>query len=226
MPFSKISGVEEVYKYLLEKNILLDRFGLWGLVSQETNVHATQNAISAGHGTTEAERNTELTAVSNVKIYDSRRVKITKSDLNPDGYFDASFLSVPEVNCKYIMTGVPIPSQVPYFWQMVVEQKVPVIVKLTPTIHHLKEYTYFPKQENYKLQCGRYEVKCLKKKSYPSHSYRVLRVSIVSGRDQGHKHDIAHLTLSKWPHEKKFPVADMKQFWKYYTCESCEFHSK
>ncbi|CAI2314770.1 unnamed protein product [Caenorhabditis sp. 36 PRJEB53466] len=138
--------------------------------------------------------NTARNPFTNILPYDQNRVKLTKSESNPDGYINASHISLPEVDLHYILTGCAPVNEIPAFWQMVVEQKAPFIALFT-TGRCARHATieYFPMKRDEKMTFGEYEIKCECRARYSSYVYRLLIVTYPGGT-----HRLDHIQFTRW----------------------------
>lgn len=95
---------------------------------------------------------------SNVLPYEHSRVKLLPSpevESNNDDYFNANFISVPELNpsVQYIATQAPLPSTIDDFYKVIFENNVKLIISLTKLTENgiKKSDIYWENNSNIKL---------------------------------------------------------------------------
>lgn len=67
-----------------------------------------------------------------ILIYEHARVKLNEGSDNTSNYINASYIKYPATNLRYIATQGPLNDTIGDFWKMVYDNKVPLILSLTP----------------------------------------------------------------------------------------------
>lgn len=109
----------------------------------------------------------------------------------PDDYINASFVD----GRRYIATQAPVPRSFVDFWQMVVEQRVPVIVMLV-RLQARKANQYWPPDDpDVVMRCGPFELTIVDIQSV----FQGLTKRIIKVHDGLVSHIVSHYHYEEWP---------------------------
>ncbi|CDS37423.1 tyrosine protein phosphatase non receptor type [Echinococcus multilocularis] len=130
--------------------------------------------------------------------YDETRV-LLKSESTGD-YINANFVKVKEVpSRRYILTQGPLLQTAGHFWQMVVEQKCPVIIMLNRFTEKgaLKCFNYFPDHAaTLNFPDANCSVTCVLEENKGLYTLRTLEVVNVL---TNLTHEVLHFHYTRWP---------------------------
>ena len=146
---------------------------------------------------------------SNVLPEEHTRVKLQRKELsNNCDYINANFIECSKLGCqsKFIACQAPLPCSFGNFWQMVFEQKVPVICMLTKLEENgrKKADVYWPTEQNKPVFYGSFLVELVSTKKRPFIDVRILKVTFAN-----ECHEVIHLHFTEW---LDFKTPDMKAF--------------
>ncbi|KAL5107420.1 Tyrosine-protein phosphatase non-receptor type 1 [Taenia crassiceps] len=115
-------------------------------------------------------------------------------------YINANFVNVKEVpSRRYILTQGPLLQTAGHFWQMVWEQRCPVIIMLNRFIEKgtLKCYNYFPNHaETLNFPDANCSVTCTSEEKKGLYTLRTLEVANVM---TNLTHEVLHFHYTRWP---------------------------
>lgn len=137
----------------------------------------------------------------NVLPYDHNRVKLLSAA--PD-YINASHVAQRDqlgFECKYIATQGPLQATTADFWEMVYEQRVPVIIMLTNLIERgvNKCSAYFPVKLGDKLVKGNFEVQVEDLQTKGTGDQITLRTLKIVHLPSNQPHVVNHIHYHSWP---------------------------
>ncbi|KAM3178407.1 hypothetical protein ACTXT7_002624 [Hymenolepis weldensis] len=116
-------------------------------------------------------------------------------------YINANYVKVNEVpSRRYILTQGPLLQTVGHFWQMIWEQKSPVIIMLNRFTEKgtLKCFNYFPlnSQQTLTFPDSSYSVTCISEENKGLYALRSLEVVNNNTKEI---HQILHFHYTRWP---------------------------
>uniref|UniRef100_A0A0R3SWL5 protein-tyrosine-phosphatase n=1 Tax=Hymenolepis diminuta TaxID=6216 RepID=A0A0R3SWL5_HYMDI len=129
--------------------------------------------------------------------YDETRVLLESKSTGD--YINANYVKVNEVSSRrYILTQGPLLQTVGHFWQMIWEQKSPVIIMLNRFTEKgtLKCFNYFPlnSQQTLTFPDSSYSVTCISEENKGLYALRSLEVV-----NNDEIHQILHFHYTRWP---------------------------
>ncbi|KAL3691912.1 hypothetical protein R1sor_005563 [Riccia sorocarpa] len=139
---------------------------------------------------------------SNVLPYDDNRVTLSNSYTGD--YVNASFITdhVRDDLPVYIATQGPMRTTMNDFWEMVLQERCPVIIMLTRLIDGSQDkcYSYFPSDLNRPEQYGRLSVTTVSEDNVWHNSVvkRVFEIQNLS-ESGAPRHNVLHLEYLDWP---------------------------
>ncbi|CAP16268.1 Tyrosine-protein phosphatase non-receptor type eak-6 [Caenorhabditis elegans] len=198
---------ENIFMFLCEKWILINKNHIWNRINQRINIIADfdryqrARTISEGQRTENIHRN-----IYGAVPYDYNLVNLTSTQRNPLGYINASVAEFPEIGRHYIITGAAQDTQIPFFWQMVFEQKSPAIVMLLEDVELgiEKSDKYFPNNTREELKFGIYDITCKEFVKRNILEYRLLEVSVGNETHQVHHYKFHGWTEFNLPKYEDF----------------------
>ncbi|EYC26121.1 hypothetical protein Y032_0011g1571 [Ancylostoma ceylanicum] len=132
--------------------------------------------------------------------YDRNRVVLSQTDENPNGYINASFISLPKGRTHFIAAQAPLTSTLEEWWKMVDEQKVVLIVMLCKLVElsKVKCERYWPSEIGQSLIFGCYEITLESEESFADDDYLLRRLK-MSNQKTGESRSINQLHYREWP---------------------------
>ena len=127
--------------------------------------------------------------------YIKNRVKLSGGS---NDYINASYVTVEEVKCSYIVTQGPLRNTIHHFWEMIWEQKTTGIVMLCRCEESGREKSaqYWPKEVHGCLVAGNFMVECYE--CTESDSYTVSSLEILNMETQEIR-TLLHFHYRAWP---------------------------
>ncbi|KAE9421455.1 hypothetical protein Angca_002224, partial [Angiostrongylus cantonensis] len=134
------------------------------------------------------------------KFYDSNRVVLKKTAENPNGYINASFISLPRGQMRFIAAQAPLASTLEEWWKMIDEQRVDLIVMLCKLVemNKVKCERYWPSEVGKSLLFGCYEVMLETEESFGDDDYLLRRLRMTNQRN-GDSKVVHQLHYMEWP---------------------------
>ncbi|KAJ1361719.1 hypothetical protein KIN20_021044 [Parelaphostrongylus tenuis] len=132
--------------------------------------------------------------------YDRNRVVLAKTDENPNGYINASFINLPRGQMRFIAAQAPLASTLEEWWKMIDEQKVDLIVMLCKLVemNKVKCERYWPSEVGKSLLFGCYEITLEAEESFGDDDY-LLRHLRMTNQGNGEIKIVHQLHYMEWP---------------------------
>ncbi|VDO69523.1 unnamed protein product [Heligmosomoides polygyrus] len=132
--------------------------------------------------------------------YDRNRVTLSESEENPNGYINASFISLPKGRTRFIAAQAPLPTTLEEWWKMVDEQKVLLIVMLCKLVemNKVKCERYWPVEIGQSLLFGHYEISLDGVDTFADDEYLLRRLRMTNQKT-GESRVIHQLHYKEWP---------------------------
>ncbi|PIO56858.1 Protein-tyrosine phosphatase, partial [Teladorsagia circumcincta] len=113
---------------------------------------------------------------------DRNRVVLSPFDDNPNGYINASFVSLPKGRMRFIAAQAPLPTTLEEWWKMVDEQKVVLIVMLCKLVemNKVKCERYWPVEIGQTLLFGCYEISLDAVETFADDEYLLRRLRMTN----------------------------------------------
>ncbi|CAI4228128.1 unnamed protein product [Auanema sp. JU1783] len=133
--------------------------------------------------------------------YDYNRVVLSGTESNPDGYMNASHISLDKGKTKFIAAQAPLPTTLEEWWQMIDEQNVSIILMLCKLLemNKVKCQCYWPKPKGTKEIFGNYEVTFEDCERFDDDEDYILRVFSFENQITGVKKTVKQLHYKEWP---------------------------
>ncbi|KAK5983817.1 Tyrosine-protein phosphatase [Trichostrongylus colubriformis] len=132
--------------------------------------------------------------------YDRNRVVLSSSEDNPNGYINASFISLPKGVMRFIAAQAPLPTTLEEWWKMVDEQKVVLVVMLCKLVemNKVKCERYWPAEIGQSLLFGCYEITLDAVETFADDEYLLRRLRMTNHKS-GEFRAIHQLHYKEWP---------------------------
>ncbi|CAJ0604203.1 unnamed protein product [Cylicocyclus nassatus] len=132
--------------------------------------------------------------------YDRNRVVLSKTEDNPNGYINASFIQLPKGRMHFIAAQAPLASTLEEWWKMIDEQKVVMIVMLCKLVEmsKVKCERYWPSEVGQSLLFGAYEITLESEESFTDDEYLMRRLKMTHSKT-GESRSITQLHYREWP---------------------------
>ncbi|WKY04007.1 hypothetical protein Q1695_005187 [Nippostrongylus brasiliensis] len=132
--------------------------------------------------------------------YDRNRVVLSQTEDNPDGYINASFVTLTRGRTRFIAAQAPLPTTLEEWWKMVDEQKVYLIVMLCKLVemNKVKCERYWPEEIGQNLLFGHYEISLDGVDTFVDDEYLLRRLRMTNQKS-GESRVIHQLHYKEWP---------------------------
>ncbi|KAK6748345.1 hypothetical protein RB195_001143 [Necator americanus] len=132
--------------------------------------------------------------------YDHNRVVLSRTDENPNGYINASFISLPKGHTHFIAAQAPLTATLEEWWKMIEEQKVVLIVMLCKLVEmsKVKCERYWPSEIGQSLIFGCYEITLESEESFADDDYLLRRLKMTNQKT-GESRTVNQLHYREWP---------------------------
>jgi len=158
-------------------------------IESRNNEHTNVEALKA--------ENKPYNRYRDVLPYDHSRVPL-KSVAKTD-YINASFVEVPEVKRRYILSQGPLSNTVDHFWTMVWEQECKAVIMLNRVIEKgtLKCHPYWPQNTGDRVECEESGLVVVNESCIPGQHYNLTTLSLAS--KEGETRTVLHFQYTTWP---------------------------
>uniref|UniRef100_A0A8R1HPE5 protein-tyrosine-phosphatase n=1 Tax=Caenorhabditis japonica TaxID=281687 RepID=A0A8R1HPE5_CAEJA len=132
--------------------------------------------------------------------YDHNRVEIQKDEENPEGYMNASFITLPGGKSQFIAAQAPLPTTLDEWWKMIDEHGVSLILILCKLVelNKIKCERYWPETVGECEIFGDYEITLEEERTFDDDEY-LLRVLKMENQTNGETRVIHQLHYREWP---------------------------
>lgn len=187
-------------QYLINKFDEYDSGHNWTGVYQRLTVDAMrqERSMKLTYKVAHSLLNVEKNRYRDVAPYDSCRMKLKNLRDDQTDYINASPLTIPGTNRRYILSQGPLYDTCNDFWQMCWENECPGIIMLNKVIEKgdSKCEEYYPTEGQTEIDFETFHVLLLEENANPNYTIRRIR---LTNKDTEEFRDVTHMQYTEWP---------------------------